>query len=206
MATKMSGESASLHTLHLIEEQLQVLPISIATILQASEVGAVESELLDNLLLKRKPHPNKTGSGGNIVADEAHPTEDIDFRESSQYLRDHPLEKMDYVRVVVSNALLAVGTYMREHDMAAMRTPEIQFLFHLINAINNNNSFKVNEGYIPMATFDGLVIDSRLNGTPVFAKGEQEGFLEIGDAVALLQWLSRYMRGEKKFISGGDAG
>ncbi|WP_293779019.1 hypothetical protein [uncultured Oxalicibacterium sp.] len=206
MATNMSGESVSQCTLHLIEEQLQVLPISVATILQADEVGSVESDLLSGLLLKRKPRQQKTGSAGNIVAEEAHPSEEIDFHEASEYLREHPLEKMDYARVLVSNSLLSVGIYMRDHDMASMRTPEFQFLGHVVNALLNNNRFKVNEGYIPMATFDGLVIDSSLNGKRVFAEKGEEGFLEFGDAVALLQWLSRYLRGEKRFVSGGDAG
>ncbi|GGI20748.1 MAG: hypothetical protein REI95_01250 [Oxalicibacterium faecigallinarum] len=206
MATNMSGESVSQCTLHLIEEQLQVLPISIATIMQADEVGETASQLLSKLFLKRKPRHKKTGSAGNIVAEEAQPSEDIDFHEASEYLREHPLEKMDYARVLVSNSLLSVGIYMRDHDMASMRTPEFQFLGHVVNALLNNNRFKVNEGYMPMATFDGLVIDSSLNGTRVFAEKGEDGFLEFGDAVALLQWLSRYLRGEKRFVSGGDAG
>src|SRR5690606_18257053 len=206
MPTKMSGESACMHAIHLIEEQLEVLPISIAAILYAADVGKIESSLLTDLLLRRKPRPPKTGSGGNIVAKEATPTEPIDFREASQHLRAHPREKMEYVRVVINNAILAVGIFMRENDMASMRTPEIQFLGHVVNAIINHGRFKVNEGYIPMATFDGHIIDSSLNGKPLFDTEKDEGFLEFGDAVALLQWLSRYLRGEKKFVSGGDAG
>jgi len=206
MPTKMSGESASMHAIHLIEEQLEVLPISIAAILYAADVGKIEASLLTDLLLRRKPRPPKTGSAGNIVAKEAAPTDPIDFREASQHLRTHPREKMDYVRVVINNAILAVGIFMRENDMASMRTPEIQFLGHVVNAIINNGRFKVNEGYIPMATFDGHVIDSSLNGKPLFDSDQEEGFLEFGDAVALLQWLSRYLRGEKRFVSGGDAG
>ena len=206
MPTKMSGESASMHAIHLIEEQLEVLPISLAAILYAADVGKIEASLLSDLLLRRKPRPPKTGSGGNIVAKEATPTDPIDFREASQHLRSHPREKMDYVRVVINNAILAVGIFMRENDMASMRTPEIQFLGHVVNAIINKGHFKINEGYIPMATFDGHVIDSSLNGKPLFDTEKDEGFLEFGDAVALLQWLSRYLRGEKKFVSGGDAG
>lgn len=49
------------------------------------------------------------------------------------------------------------------------------------------------------------MIDSTLNGSPLFGDGVNEGFMEFGDAVALLQWLARYLRGEKNFVSGGDA-
>src|SRR5690606_41637208 len=112
----------------------------------------------------------------------------------------------DDVRVGSSSAILTLGISVRNNDMASMRTPEIQFLGHVVNAIINKGHFKINEGYIPMATFDGHVIDSSLNGKPLFDTEKDEGFLEFGDAVALLQWLSRYLRGEKKFVSGGDAG
>jgi len=206
MPTKMSGESACMHAIHLIEEQLEVLPVSIAAILYTADVGKIESSLLSDLLLRRKPRPPKTGSGGNIVAQEAEPVDPIDFREASQHLRAHPRERMDYVRVVINNAILAVGIFMRENNMANMRTPEIQFLGHLVNAIINEGRFKISDGYMPMATFDGHVINNNLDGKPLFDTEEEEGFLEFGDAVALLQWLLRYLRGEKKFITGGDAG
>src|SRR5690606_19032980 len=189
-----------------IEEQLEVLPVSIAAILYTADVGKIESSLLSDLLLRRKPRPPKTGSGGNIVAQEAEPVDPIDFREASQHLRAHPRERMDYVRVVINNAILAVGIFMRENNMANMRTPEIQFLGHLVNAIINEGRFKISDGYMPMATFDGHVINNNLDGKPLFDTEEEEGFLEFGDAVALLQWLLRYLRGEKKFITGGDAG
>ena len=75
-----------------------------------------------------------------------------------------------------------------------------------MDAILNANTFKVPQGYIPMATFDGLVIDSSLNGKLLFGDGQQEGFMESGDAVALLQWLAHYLHKERHFVSGGDAG
>lgn len=206
MVTTMSGQKASQHVLHLVEEQLRILPITVATILHADELDNVDPKPLSSLLLKRKPHSRKTGSGGNIVAQEVQPTEAIDFQESSQHLHDHPLDKTECVRVLISNSILSLGIYMRDHDMMCMRTPEIQFLAHVVSGIANGNRFSIKEDYVPMATFDGLVIDNRLNGALVFADGKEEGFIELGDAVALLQWLSRYLRGEKKYISGGDAG
>jgi hypothetical protein len=205
--SKVSDEEAWHLSIHLIEEQLQVLPITIASILKPADVANVEPRLLsDNPLLKRKPSPAKTGSGGNIVAHGAEPNEALDLRGSHQALHDDPHKKANYIRIVVSNALLAVGMFLREHNMASMRTPEIQFFDHVLDAILNANRFDVEPGYLPMATFDGLVIDSSLNGKPLFNDGTTEGFMEFGDALALLQWLSRYLRGEKKYVSGGDAG
>lgn len=205
--SKVSDEEAWRLALHMIEKQLQVLPISIASILKPADSSNVEPRLLwDSPLLKRKERPNKTGSGGNIVAHSADPHNALDLRASNQALLDNPQQKTHYLHVVISNALLAVGMFLREHNMASMRTPEIQFFGHVLDAVLNANKFDIEEGYIPIATFDGLVIDSSLNGTFLFNDGTNEGFMEFGDAVALLQWLSRYLRGEKNFVSGGDAG
>jgi hypothetical protein len=203
--SKMSGEKASQLAINLIEEQLQVLPIAIAMIWQSADVGNVEEGLLAEVL-KRKPRLPKTGSAGNIAASYAAVDPKWDFHASTRALHSDPLQKNRYLRVVISNVLLTVGAYFKENNMAEMRTPEVQFLGHVYKAILNENTFDLEEGYLPIATFDGLVIDSRLNQTPLFGDGTAEGFMEFGDAIALLQWLSRFLRGEKNFVSGGDAG
>lgn len=203
--SKMSGEKASQLAINLIEEQLKVLPVSIAMIWQSADAGNVEESLLAEVF-QRKPRMLKTGSGGNIAASYAAVHPDWDFHASTQALHADPLHKNRYLRVVISNVLLTVGSYFKENNMAAMRTPEVQFLGHVYNAILNENTFDLEPGYLPIATFDGLVIDNRLNGTLLFGDGIDEGFMEFGDAIALLQWLSRFLRGEKNYVSGGDAG
>lgn len=203
--SKVSGEKASLLASHLIEEQLRVLPMSAAMILQPIH-GEFEKEAAANLLLRRKRTTLKTGSGGNIVMDYAEAGTALDFQSSIQTLQDDPQQKIHYLRVVVGNALLAVGMFLREHQMASIRIPEIQFLGHVVDAIQNANIFRIDDGYMPAASFDDLVIDKRLNGMPLFGDGNTQGFMEFGDAVALLQWLAHYLRGERNFVSGGDAG
>ncbi len=200
---KASGEETSQLAIGLIEEQLQMLPVSIATILRPA--GDVDLNRVAEVL-QRKQTPVKTGSVGNIVGAYAHDIPALDFHAANQVLHDDPRQKINYLRIVVGNALLMVGAFFRKHDMASMRTPEVQFLGHVFDATLNANVFNIEPGYMPVATFDGLVIDSRLNGTLLFSDGVTEGFMEFGDAVALLQWLSRYLRGEKNFVSGGDAG
>lgn len=202
-----AGEAASLLAVHLIEEQLQVLPISIAVILQRTQAGGVASGPDTSLMqLPRKRRPFKTGSVGNIVVDNAQAEIALDFDAAHQTLNKNPLQKNSYLRVIISNALLAVGVFLKEHNMAAMRTPEIQFMEHVVTAILNANTFKIEAGYMPLATFDGLVIDNSLHGSLLFGDGVREGLMEFGDAVALLQWLARYLGGEQSFVSGGDAG
>jgi hypothetical protein len=203
--SKASGEKASLLASYLIEEQLRVLPMSAAMILQPIH-SDFEKNAQENLLLRRKRTTLKTGSGGNIVMDYAEAGTELDFQGSIRALQEDPQQKLTYLRVVVSNALLAVGLFLREHQMASMRLPEIQFLGHVVDAIMNANVFDIREDYIPIATFDDLVIDKSLNGTPLFSDGKTQGFMELGDAVALLQWLACYLRGERNFVSGGDAG
>jgi hypothetical protein len=202
-----ASEENSLLAIKLIEEQLQVLPLSIAMILRPADAGNLEPGMASNLMrLRRKTQSLKTGSGGNIVADKAQPDTALDFDTSHQALQKNPQLKTNFLRIVISNALLAVGIFLKEHAMGSMRTPEIQFLEHIVDAILNDNTFKIDPGYMPIATFDGLVIDNELNGAILFSDGIADGFMEFGDAVALLQWLSRYLRGEKNFVTGGDAG
>lgn len=203
--SKMSGEETSQLAINLIEEQLQILPVSISMIWQPASATNVDSDMMAKVL-QRKRRALKTGSVGNIVGASALADPALDFQALNQALRDDPAQKMRYLRVVVSNALLAVGAFFRSHGMASLRTPEVQFLGHVCDAIMNENIFDIEAGYIPIATFDGLLIDSKLNGTPLFGDGVTEGFMEFGDAIVLLQSLSRYLRGEKNFISGGDAG
>ncbi|HEY1181406.1 MAG TPA: hypothetical protein VGE56_03815 [Rhodocyclaceae bacterium] len=182
---------------NLIDEQLRTLPISIAAIAQAFASGVIEP-----VPLQRKLRLVKTGSGGNIVADDAPPT----AGEIPPSISRTPHLQAECLRVVVSNALLTVGMFMKEHDMLSMRTPEFQFLGHVVVAILNGNRFRVAPGYMPTASFDGLVIDASLDGMPLLGDGQTKGFIELGDAIALLQWLARYLRGEKNYVSGGDAG
>lgn len=59
--------------------------------------------------------------------------------------------------------------------MAAMQTPEIQFMEHVVTVILNANTFKIEAGYMPIATFDGLVIDSSLHSSLLFGDGVREG-------------------------------
>jgi hypothetical protein len=197
---------ARLMAIDLIEEQLRVLPVSIATILQSDRIGDEAVAASAHLMLKRKSRAHKTGSAGNIVADYVPPDTQLDLQASVQAMRQHPELRADYLRVVISNALLGIGMFLRQHDMAEMRTPEVQFLGHIVNAILNANTFRIETGYIPIAAFDGLVVTSALNGRPLFGNQNTDGFMEFGDAIALLQWLSRYLRGESEFISWGDAG
>jgi hypothetical protein len=205
--TKMSNKIAHQSAINLIEEQLQVLPVAMATILQPTAPEAISSDLLDSLVqLQSSRHKQATGSGGNIVAHAAKPDLPLNICASIRTLHDNPLQKLNYLRVIVSNALLAVGMFFREHEMADMRTPEIQFFDHVCDAILNGNKFDIEPGYIPISTFAGLVINSELNGKLLFGDGVTPGFMEFGDGIALLRWLSRYLRGENNFVSAGDAG
>lgn len=204
---KVSGEEACRRAVKLIEEQLQVLPLAMATILQPpalNDAGADQMTDLVQFLRKRKRE--ETGSGGNLVAREADPEAKLDFEASNRALQGSRSVRTDCLRIVISNALLAVGLFFKEHGMDEMRTPEIQFLEHVLAGILNENTFSLKQGYMPMATFDGLVLDGSVDGQAVFDDGARDGFLEFGDAIALLRWLSRYLRGEKNYVSGGDAG
>lgn len=205
--SKTRAVKASLLAAGLIEEQMDALSIAIAAVAKAYEAGQVERQHLDRVLHHRKLRLVKTASGGNIVAEKAeHPDKNPDPEYKLPLSTRNGDGKHDSLRVLVGNSLIAVGAFMRMHDMLDMRTPEFQFLGHVVDALLNGNTFRIKEGYMPVASFDGLIIDHGLDGHLLFAQGSAPGFMEFGDALALLQWMQRYLRGELGYVSGGDAG
>ncbi|HEY4319354.1 MAG TPA: hypothetical protein VGN04_17275 [Herbaspirillum sp.] len=209
---KVSSKEACQMAIDLIETQLRVLPISIAMLssLSSSSDAAGPARIADTLQLNRKPRPARTGSAAVIAAAdtgiETEPLLRFDLSAASRALRDDPVQAIAYQRILVSNALLAVGMFLKENGISATRTPEVQFLGHVCNAIINANTFRIGAGYVPGASFDGLIIDSSLDGARLFGDAAVDGFMTFGDAIALLQRLAQYLQGTQEFVSGGDAG
>ena len=117
-----------------------------------------------------------------------------------------PAVAQETQRILAGNALLAVGMFFQEHGIAATRTPEVQFLGHVCKAILNADTFRIEPGYVPGASFDKLEIHSSLDGARLFGDSANAGFMKTGDAVALLKRLAQSLRGTRDFVSGGDAG
>lgn len=192
--TTTQGIKTTVLAADLLDEQLRTLPLAIAAILQAPEDVSLHAPHLPQRL-----RLVQTASGGNLVADTSAAT------TGRACLLDTSTRQA-CIQNLLGNALLAVESFLKAHGMDTVRTPEIQFLGHLTDAILNDNTFALSAGYMPTASFDGLVIDARLHGMPLFGTPEQRGFMEFGDVLALLGWLSRYLRGETRYVSGGDAG
>lgn len=198
------GPTASVLAANLVEAQVTTLPVAIAALTKVFEAGGVEQAYLDRVVHRRKLKLVTTASGGNIVADKAeNPDKKPDDGMVSIALA---YDRQDCINFLVGNGLVSVGTFMQAHDMLDMRTPEFQFLGHVVAAVLNDYTLSIKTGYMPVASFDGLIIDSRVDGMQLFSTAKTAGFMEIGDALALLQWLSRYLRGERSYVSGGDAG
>lgn len=204
---KLQGTDAVEAAIALIEEQLQVIPVSVASILNSSGWNQKSIDATNaGMQLRRRRSPAKTGSVGNIITAETRSDLTLDFQAAYQPMQADPAQRARYLRTVIGNALLAASAFLKAHDMGEIRTPEVRFLLHLHDALLNGYRFTVQPGYQPIATFDGLVIDASLDGTPLFDDDGSPGFMELGDAVALLQWLARYLRGGEHFVTNGDAG
>jgi hypothetical protein len=210
---KIDSKEACRMAIGLIEAQLRVLPLSLSA-LSPAMADAAANGMPASIQLHRKQRPAKSGSAAVIAAADAGIDTrldtgnhlEFDLAAPRQALQDNPKLIAHAQRTLVGNALLAVGMFFREHGIAATRTPEVQFLGHVCNAILNVDTFRIEAGYVPGASFDGLTIDSSLDGAPLFGDGDEEGFMEFGDAVALLQRLAQSLRGTREFVSGGDAG
>src|SRR5450830_1361518 len=184
-----NSKAACRSAVDLIEEQLAALSMAAALLLHstpAKGVDAASGATAKPVQLKRKPRSTRNGLPDTLVPEGAlapgAANGGFDLQTKTTHHENAP-EKMNCLRVLIGNALLAVEFYLKEHHIASSRTPQIQFLGHLCNAILNANTFRIDTGYIPGASFEGLVIDSTLDGKPVFGDGVAEGFLEFGDAV-----------------------
>lgn len=226
---KVSNKEACQLAVQLIESQLAMMSIAISNGPSSgaggdgrnhatkagsdSDAGAgagdADSAGTGNAIhLPRKGQPLKVGLPGSTVTSNAEAEHDLRFEHQTlaQLRETDPSLEITYRRILAGNALLAVEAFLKKYDIAVSRTPEIQFLGHACNAIINLNKFHIEPGYIPVASFDGLTIDSTLDGAALFDDGINTGFMASGDAVALLQWLAHHLRGERAFVSGGDAG
>lgn len=111
------------------------------------------------------------------------------------------------LRTACANAILAASAFFEQHSMDASKAPEVQFLLRIRDAALNSNIFEFESGqYIPVATFDGLAITDKLNGAPLFGDDTTPGFVEFGDVIALLTYLSAHLSGVPTLVSDGDAG
>lgn len=109
--------------------------------------------------------------------------------------------------VPCTNAILAVAEYFDIHRLSASRAPEVQFLMRLRDAVVNGNTFSLAaDEYRPHAAYAGLIVDHALDGTLLFSDGVEPGFIEFGDTVGLLRYLSKLLKSMQSAISAGDAG
>lgn len=109
--------------------------------------------------------------------------------------------------VPCTNAILAVAEYFDIHRLSPSRTPEVQFLMRLRDAAVNGNTFSIPaDEYMPHAAYAGLIVDPALDGSLLFSDGAKPGFIEFGDTVGLLRYLTKLLKSMQSAISGGDAG
>jgi hypothetical protein len=130
----------------------------------------------------------------------------LGLESSLAALYQHPQCLLGVMRVASTNAILAVADFFEAHGFSELRTPEVQFLMRIREAAANGNTFRIEGERIPTASFNGLVVTSKLNGSPIFDEGDTTGLIEFGDVAALLQYLINHLSGAQTLISAGDAG
>ncbi|GAC1412379.1 MAG: hypothetical protein NVSMB6_14250 [Burkholderiaceae bacterium] len=182
----------------LIEEQLTVLTVFIPASAACGRDSTASAGAASSTARADALHDS--------ARDQSLPDLGMNAQVCATRLQGIPLDQEKFLCVLASNALLAIGMFLQAHSMSTLRTAEIQFLGHVRNAILNGGLFAVGPGEIPLASFDGRMINESLNGRPVFADSSANGFLAPADAVALLSWLWSYLHQTQELVSGGDAG
>jgi hypothetical protein len=202
-----AGKATCMVGVALIQQQLEALAIYMAALAYWSESGEpIPNVLAATGVMKSRRVPTETQlhSGGTPSANgDKSPSIDADLFP----LIIGPVRLASLVKVAGSNAILAVAGFFEAHNLSTLRASEVQFLIGLREAITNGNTFRIERGqYLPVASLNGLVIDAALDGKLVFGEGTDEGFIEIGDVVYLLQVLRFHLQGMQRSGPGGDAG
>jgi len=191
----------------LIEEQLLALVLYASTVGTWIDKDKTPPDLAAaNTLLRRKRSRSEPQThiedGTPGVEGEA-----LGLGESWAAFHQDPQRLSVVLRVAGTNAILAIADFFEAHDFSELRTPEVQFLMRIRDAATSGNTFRIEPGErIPVASFNGLTITEKLNGSPLFDDGVTPGFVEFGDIAALLRYLVDHLRGAQTLISDGDAG
>ena len=189
-----------------IEAQLTALLAHASLLSDWIERGATPPDLAkaEPLLARRRSHPEAHTHSEDGTPMKPPPPEDALSWPSF----DTADKRIAFALIVpCTNAILAVAEYFDVHRLSASRTPEVQFLMRLRDAAVNGNTFSIAaDEYMPHAAYAGLIVDAGLDGTLLFSDGVKPGFIEFGDTVGLLRYLTKLLKSMQSAISGGDAG
>ncbi|KXU86825.1 hypothetical protein CR51_36795 [Caballeronia megalochromosomata] len=189
-----------------IEAQLTTLHAYASLLSDWIERGAPPPDFAraQPLLARRHSHPEAHTHSEDGTPTKSPPPQDALSWPSF----DTADERIAFALIVpCTNALLAVAEYFDIHRLSASRAPEVQFLMRLRDAAVNGNTFSLSAGeYRPHAAYAGLIVDHTLDGTLLFSDGVKPGFIEFGDTVGLLGYLTKLLKSMQSAISAGDAG
>jgi hypothetical protein len=190
----------------LIEEQLLALLLYASAVADRTDHDKPSPDLATAYsLLRRKLSPAEPQTH---VEDGTPGVErkSLGLAASWDALHQDPQRLSGVMRVASTNAILAIAGFFDAHGFSELRTPEVQFLMRIRDAIANGNRFQIEDERIPTASFNGLIITSELNGSPLFDDGVTTGCIDSGDVAALMRYLIDHLSGAKTMISDGDAG
>jgi hypothetical protein len=189
-----------------IEGQLTMLHAYAALLSEWIEHGAPPPDFsrAAPLMARRRSHPEAHTHSEAGTPMKAPPSED----DLAWPAFGSPEQRIAFAMIVpCTNAILAVAEYFDVHRLSASRAPEVQFLMRTRDAAVNGNTFVIPaDTYMPHAAYAGLIVDATLDGTLLFSDGVKPGFMEFGDTVGLLRYLTKLLKSMQSVISSGDAG
>jgi len=121
----------------------------------------------------------------------------IDYTLPISYMRATPQRNLLLGRVLWSNAVIVVNDFFKSNSQIFEKIPQLEFLRHIRNGFAHGNKFhfvlRKNEIF-RKAEFDNLEITLHMQGMAVFDNEGEDGFIKIGDILALLLWLKEFLK------------
>jgi len=126
-----------------------------------------------------------TGSDNKIISSEYY---DLPLDPSLSYVAENPRATFAFLGLVIKSALLHVGDAFSAAGYLD-RSPELEFLRHVRNAVAHGNKFNIASPLKRPASFRSYSISEALQGCRLLRDREGDGYLHDGDALALLDYL-----------------
>lgn len=118
---------------------------------------------------------------------------ELQLTPSLEYITSNPGSSFTFLSFGIRAALLNVGDAFAKVDYLD-KSPELEFLRHIRNAVAHGNSFNFLHPLKRTASFKTYTITDSLQGSKLFRDHEGDGYLHEGDALALLDFLESKVR------------
>lgn len=178
--------SEAISTIHRVRGTFAAISLGMVSIFRPEVRRQYGEGQKWTISLPTKECPSIRCGADGIVQDNGAYRLDID--SSLKLLTRNPKLVFEFLSLPAKQAILAIG-----HELDRLgwldKSPEIEFFRHVRNAAAHGNRFRIDKPIQRPATFKSYVIGRTIHGRRLLPEGGEDGYLCIGDALALMEFV-----------------